>query len=104
MEGRSQEEVAEAVEHRDVLLNIRAILATNSGRDFFKYLFKHLEVCELPPVGLTGELLMDKLGSLRVGNQIFKLVAEADAQVAANILAITEKERYAKLYAESQIG
>lgn len=101
MEGQSQEEVAEAIEHRDALLDIRAILATSSGRNFFKYLFKHLEVGELPQLGLEGSLLMDKLGFLRAGNSIFKLVAEADAQIAANILAMNEKERYAKLYSQS---
>jgi hypothetical protein len=47
---------------------------------------------------------MDKLGFLRAGNSIFKLVAEANAQAAADILAQNEKDRYAKLYAEAQIG
>lgn len=104
MDSSDQEEISEAIEHRDVLLDIRAILAISSGRNFFKYLFKHLEVTELPPLGLEGSLLMDKLGFLRAGNSIFKLVSEADAQAAASILAANEKERYAKLYAESQIG
>lgn len=100
----SQEEISEAIEHRDCLLDVRAILATTSGRNFFKYLFKHLEVNELPEIGLEGNFLMDKLGFLRAGNSIFKLIAEADAQVAANLLAQNEKDRYAKLYAEAQIG
>ena len=100
----SAEEVRERIEHRDALLDIRAVLATTSGRNFFKYLFKNLEVGDLPPIGLDGALLNEKLGFLRAGSSIFKLVAEADAQQAANILALNEKERYARLYADSEIG
>lgn len=97
----TQEEISERIEHRDALLNIRAILATPAGRGFFKYLFTALEVNELPPLGFDSALLMDKLGFLRAGNSIFKLVAEADAQTAADLLAQNEKERYARLYSES---
>lgn len=100
----SQEEISERIEHRDALLHIRAILATDSGRQFFKYLFKQFEVTELPELGLEGNLHYEKLGFLRAGNSIFKLVAEADAHAAANLLAQNEKDRYVKLYAEAQIG
>lgn len=100
----TQEEVAEAIEHRDMLLDVRAILATTSGRNFFKYLFEHFEVTQLPDLGLEGNLLMEKLGFLRAGNAIFKLVAEANAEMAATLLAQNEKDRYAKLYSDAQIG
>lgn len=90
----SQEEVSERLEHRDVLLNIQAIIATGPGQNFFKYLFKHFEVAELPPVGMDGSLLMDKLGSLRAGNAIFKLVSEANPQLAGSILAQVERDKY----------
>ena len=53
---------------------------------------------------MEGNFLHDKLGFLRAGNSIYKLVAEANAEMAATILAENEKERYAKLYEESQIG
>lgn len=99
----TQEDYKEAIEHRDALLDVRAILATTSGKNFFKYLFKNFEVNELPPLGLEGSLLMDKLGFLRAGNSIFKLIAEADANMAASILAQIEKDRYAQKYAESKI-
>lgn len=100
----TQEEISEAIEHRDVLLDVRAILATPSGKNFFKYLFKSLDVVELPEIGLEGNLLMERLGFLRAGNSIFKLVAEANAEMAATLLAQTEKDRYAKIYADAQIG
>lgn len=100
---RTQEEIREAIEHRDVLLALRAILATPSGKNFFKYLFKHLEVTELPPVGLEGSLLMDKIGFLRAGNSIYKLVSEADPSIAGSLIAQNEKEKYAQLEAETQI-
>lgn len=90
----SQEEVAERLEHRDVLLDIQAILGSSAGQRFFKYLFKHLEVAELPQIGLEGPLLMDKLGSLRAGNAIFKLVSEANPTLASSILAQVIKDEY----------
>jgi hypothetical protein len=93
----SDEERAEALEHRDALLDIRAMLAQDHGRKFFKYLFKHLEVGQLPPLGLDGSLLNDKLGSLRAGRAIFEIVSEADAETAAKLLAEIEKEKYEKL-------
>ena len=97
----NEEEIKEAIEHRDVLLDIQAILATSSGKNFFKYLFKHLEVTELPPLGLEGSILMDKLGFLRAGNAIFKLVAEADAAAAGALVAQNEKDRYVELQSQS---
>lgn len=100
----SQEEISERIEHRDALLDVRAVLATNSGRNFFKYLFKNFEVGHLPELGLEGQLLFEKMGFLRAGNSIFKLLSEANAEMAATILAQIEKERYAKLYSESEIG
>jgi len=91
------EEISEAKEHRDMILDLRGVLNTQSGRNVFKYLFKHLEVAELPELGWTGELLSDKLGSLRAGQSIFKLVCEADAEMAGSLLAKVEKEKYARL-------
>ncbi len=92
-----QEEISERTEHRDALLNVRQILSTVSGRAYFKYLFKNLEVGQLPELGLDGLLLHDKLGFLRAGRSIFELAAEAEPMIAAQILAQNEKERYAKL-------
>lgn len=93
----------EAIEHRDMLLELREILATKSGRNFFKYLFKTLNVIELPAKGLENGDLMETIGYLRAGRAIFKLASEANADVAASLLADVEKERYAQLVANSQI-
>lgn len=100
----TQEEYAERIEHRDALLDVRAIVSTSAGIRFFKYLFKSLEVNELPELGLEGNLLHEKMGFLRAGNSIWKLVAEANAQVAANLLAENEKESYEKLVKQFQTG
>ena len=91
------EEIKEAIEHRDILLAIRSMLGTPSGRAFFKYLFKHFQVGELPEMGLDGTMLADTLGFLRAGNSVFKLVAEADAEMAGKFLAENEKEKYDRL-------
>lgn len=98
----TQEDIKLAIEHRDVLLDIRAILATTSGRNFFKYLFKNFEVNDLPELGLEGVFLHDRMGFLRAGNSIFKLVCEADPTLAATILAQKEKDRYDEIVAESK--
>jgi hypothetical protein len=95
-----EEEIKEALEHRNVLMDIRSVLETTQGKNFFKYLFKYLDVGELPPIGSEGSMLMDRLGFLRAGNSIFKLAAEADAKVAGVLLAELEKERYDRLTRE----
>lgn len=93
----SSEDIREAIEHRDILLDIRALLSSSSGKNFFKYLFKHFQVGELPEMGLDGTMLADTLGFLRAGNSVFKLVAEADAEMAGRFLAENEKEKYDRL-------
>lgn len=97
-----QEEIKERIEHRDALLNIRAVITTSSGRAFIKYLIKHLEVAELPDFGLEGDLLREKLGFLRAGQSIFKLISEASHMTAGSILAEVEKEKYERLYVLAQ--
>lgn len=88
----------EQLEHRDVLLAMGALLKTNPGIQLFKYLFKTLDVIELPYQGLEGIELHDRLGFLRAGNQIYKLVCEADPEVSANILSQLERDRYERLH------
>lgn len=104
MNEQTQEDTREAIEHRDVLLAVRAILTTESGRNFFKYMFKHYSPMDLPDVGLEGPLMFEQLGVTRAGQGIFKLVAEASPDQAAQILASVEKERYDRLYREAKIG
>jgi hypothetical protein len=99
-EDMTQDELEAATEHSDLLLNIRAVLATNSGRGLFKYLFKHLNITELPEIGVEGQILFEQLGFLRASNAIFAMVAEADPVQAADILAKVMKEKHEKLYAE----
>lgn len=100
----TQEEIKAALKHRDVILNIRAVLATKSGTEFFGYLFEVFGVTDLPSVGLEGQLLFEQLGFLRAGKEIFKLVAEADFELAARLLAKAEKEKYEELYNENEQG
>lgn len=88
-------ELREQLEHREVLQSIQSILITKPGRDFIKYLFKSFEVGELPAVGIEGSFLMDRLGFLRAGNSVFKIVAEANAEQAGQIIAQIEKEKHA---------
>lgn len=99
----AEEDIRARIEHRDTLLHIQAMLATLSGRHFVKYLFREFEVTKLPPLGMEGNQLMDKIGSLRAGQAIFEIVAEASPELAASILAQIEKERHAQIYSDSQI-
>jgi len=88
------QEAKERHEHHAVLLAIQGVIATKSGKDFIKYLFKSFEVGEAPPLGISGEFLHDKLGFLRAGNSIFKIVAEASPEFAGVTLAQIEKEKH----------
>jgi hypothetical protein len=88
MERRGQ------LEHRDVLLAIASIIKSKEGRQFFKYLFKTLDVTGLPDPGMEAQSLHEYLGFLRAGNSIYKLVCEADSEIAANILSKITRENY----------
>ncbi len=101
---REEEFYKEATEHRDIILAVRAILATPSGMNYFKYLFKYFDVAQMPELGLEGLALHDRLGFMRAGNSIFKLVSEANFEAAASLLAMIEKERYEQLVKEAQTG
>jgi len=86
-------ETREALEHQQMLNDIASTLNTGPGLRVFIYLFKHFEYGELPPLGLQGDLLLDKLGSLRPGRALFRIVSEADPMMASKILANIEKEK-----------
>ena len=90
----TEQERLEAIKHRDALLNIRAILKYSEGQKFVKYLFESLGVNELPELGLTGELLHERLGLTRAANSVFSLVSQANPVVAASLLSEIERERY----------
>lgn len=85
-----------------MLLNLRQVLDTDSGKHVFKYFLKHYEVGQFPEEGLDGIMLAEVLGKLRAGNAMFKLLSEANHGVAGSLLAILEKERYEELYAPPQ--
>lgn len=84
----------ENTEHRDVLLAIASIIQTKEGEKLFKYLFKSFEVAQLPDREMKGEELHEYLGFLRAGNSVYKLVCEAEANIAGSILSKLERERY----------
>jgi hypothetical protein len=88
----------EALEHRDVLLAIGALIKTNEGQTLFQYLFKNFEVGNVPDRDLKGEELHEQLGFWRAGNSIYKLACEADSETTASIIAKTERKRYEELY------
>lgn len=98
-----EKERQENVEHRDALLAIASIVKTKEGQKLFRYLFKNFEVANLPDRGLDEKDLHEYLGFLRAGNSIYKLVCEADADIAGNILSKLERERYDHKLAEHRI-
>ena len=100
----TNEELKERLKHRDALLDIQAVLVTKSGKAFIKYLFESFDVGELPPIGFSGDLLMDRLGFLRAGNAIFKIVAEANPEMAGIILGQIEREKYDQIQFDEARG
>lgn len=103
IEFENQIDRQEALEHRDTLLAINSILREPHGEKFFKYLFKNLEVGNLPDQGLEDNRLHESLGFLRAGNSIYKLVCESDPEIAGNILSKIERERYERIAERSRI-
>lgn len=99
-----EQENKERLEHRDVLLAIGTIFKTKEGQQLFKYLFKNLEVGNLPPREMQGDDLYEYLGFLRAGNTIYKLACEADSEIAATLMAKLERERYDDLYEQHRIS
>ena len=97
-------ELREQVEHQNVLLALGDILRTKSGQDLFKYLFKSLDVAQVPDVGMEGKELHEYLGHLRAGNSIYKLACEADYSIAATITAQIERQKYDELITEYRLS
>ncbi len=89
------EEIRERAKHAQTVQDIRVVLTTPSGRALVKYLFESFELTELPEIGMEGNLLYDKLGSLRPGRLFFNIVSEANPEMAGTILAQITKEKYA---------
>lgn len=87
----------DAIEERNALLHLKAILETNSGRNFMKYLIKNFEVGELPERGVEGIDLHETIGFLRAGQSVFQMMSQANKKIAAELLAQIQGEKYEKL-------
>jgi hypothetical protein len=98
----TQEEVSEAIEHRDAILDVRAIIKTGPGRRFFKYMVKNYDPLFLPMMGLEGAILHEGLGQRRAYIELFNLMSEADPETSAQLLAENIKDRYAKQNIDEQ--
>lgn len=92
----------ERVEHENALRAIREISRLPAGQAFLKYLFREFEVGEVPPMGFEGNLLHDKIGSMRAANALFKIVSEADFETAGRLLAQVQKEKHEEILLDSR--
>lgn len=101
-EFEEQQAIKERAEHHAVLQSLQAILATREGKHFMKYLLKAFDVTEPPPIGMQGELLHAHLGLNRAGNSVFKLVCQANPDIAGQIIAQVEKEKYEQILFEAR--
>ena len=86
-------------EHSDrrtqiALIHLNTILASQSGREFLKYLIYSFDVGTVPPIGLPEELTRDWMGFSRAGRSIFELISQADNVQAGLMLAEVIKEKY----------
>lgn len=96
-QDQKNEQLKEAMKHREVLLAIQKVLSTKEGKIFVKYLFETFGVLETVPVGMSGDILMEYLGHLRAGNSIFKIVVESSPDLTGQLIAQIEKEKYAEI-------
>lgn len=90
----SPQDIAMLREHEMVLDHLSDLMKLDKGRTIFKYLFKSLDVGELPERGIHGDLLFETLGFLRAGKSIFDLCSQANHKITAEILAELKKEKY----------
>lgn len=96
-------QMLENAEGQQALMAINAIISTKHGKDFLKYLLKSLDVGEFPEVGTENSILLDRIGFLRAGQSVFKMIAEANPEIAGQLIGLIEKERYeAKLLFENE--
>lgn len=93
----------ENIEERDVLLAIAALIKTPEGKKLFRYLFKNLEVLNLPDKGMNEHILHEYLGFLRAGNSIYKLACRAASETASDIMAKIERERHEDEHEQQRI-
>ena len=93
----------EALEHRDVLLAIGAIIKRPEGVKLFRYLFKNFNVADLPDSDMEGKILHEFLGFLKAGKSIFEVACEADSTIAASILSNIKRENYDKLREQQRL-
>lgn len=89
-----EQERLEYAKHQDALMNIRGLLQTKEGQKFVKYLFESLGVGELPEIGVTGEMMHERLGLTRAAQSVFSLISQANAEIAARLLAEIEREKH----------
>jgi len=94
------EEFKELKRHQEILLDIQSVLATKPGRNLMRFLFERFGVGDLPEIGISDEYLKDRLGFLRAGQLIFKIVAEAHPETAGSILAQIERDRHVQAHLE----
>jgi len=93
----------ESIEQRDAIINLREVLNTPPGRSFIKFLFKTLEVGELPSKGLESPDMYETLGFLRSGQAVFQLTSQANRKLAGNMLAEIQGDIYNDAIQRSQI-
>lgn len=96
MEARpiSTEELKEATEHKQVLVDLNSVLQSPAGNRLFKYLFKYFEIAKTPDFGHPENMLRELNGYNRAGEAIFDLACEANFEIAGAILAKVKKELY----------
>lgn len=77
----------------DAVEAARTLLGFPPGREFIKHVFRLGGVGLIPDEGLLPDFMRSELGKLKLGREIYQLVAEADLEKAALLLAEVEKER-----------
>lgn len=80
------------IEHARMLQDLSLVLKTSSGRAFIKYLLKNYG--EIPPQGLSGDLLHDAIGFQRAWKSIFEIASQADPTITGMLIAEIQKEKY----------
>ena len=92
--------VSEINARRDLMDNVREVLAYDNGELLFKNLLKALDVNAIPHPGLKGEELHNDLGFMRATKVIVDLLMEADPLTTTKILTSISVDKLKQNYEE----
>ena len=94
--------LVEANARKQLMDNVREVLAYDGGESLFKNILRALDVDALPQLGLSSEQLNNDLGFMRATKVILDMLMEGDATTTTKILTELRLEKI-NIFREEQM-